>query len=282
MATLNDNPQKNIPLNDSPHDDDPHDDDPHDDFGCSSAQTHLHAYVEGELDSIRTCLLKGHMEECSACREQVEELKLERVWLLEACVDSPALPDSFTKKVMLRVKEEKRAQAGRVRHGVYLRLGGLAAAAVLMVTVLAVLKNSHGNKPEGTEIAGDDVATATMKVPGDPAPKVRFVGVPQRNLRELQVPRRTRVISQPRPRFRRRVPAIMFANFGHVVGMAAARLTHARDIDPCEPDPNQDGKTDWNDVAYSCQVILSGQPPSPLDVSEATLPDPDCENVCRA
>ena len=66
------------------------------------------------------------------------------------------------------------------------------------------------------------------------------------------------------------------------MGMAEARMSHSRDRDPCEPDPNQDGKTDWNDVAYSFQVILSGQPPSPLDVSEVTLPDPDCENVCRA
>jgi len=278
MATLNHNqrngnPQKNHAQND--------------DFGCSAVQTHLHAYVEGELDSIRTGLLKGHMEDCSTCREQAEELKLERVWLLEACVDSPALPDSFTQKVMLRVKEEKRAQAGRVRRAVYLRFGGgalAAAAAVVMVSVLAVLQNSSDHKPEGTKVAGVDVAT--VEVPGHPAPKRRFVSVPHGNLRDLQPPGRTRVIPRAGSRFGGRVPAPRFANFGHVVGMAAARLSHTRDRDPCEPDPNQDGKTDWNDVAYSCQVILSGQPPSPLDVheavSEATLPDPDCENVCRA
>ena len=145
MATLNQNQERNRPQSD--------------DFGCSSAQIHLHAYVEGELDPIRSGLLKEHMEDCSACRNQAEELKLERAWLLEACVDSPALPESFTKKVMLRVKEEKSAQTRQARRSMYLRLGGLgAAAAVVMVSVLTFMKDPRDVNP-GKKLRSPEVAT---------------------------------------------------------------------------------------------------------------------------
>jgi hypothetical protein len=48
------------------------------------------------------------------------------------------------------------------------------------------------------------------------------------------------------------------------------------EADPCAPDPNKDGKTDINDVAYSCQVLmagLAGSPPAALAPASLHVPD---------
>ena len=73
-------------------------------------------------------------------------------------------------------------------------------------------------------------------------------------------------------------------NFGHVAGMAHSLAPSALAApDPCESDTNLDGRADWNDVAYACQIILSGRPPSPLERREMMRAKPECEeDFCRA
>jgi hypothetical protein len=82
-------------------------------------------------------------------------------------------------------------------------------------------------------------------------------------------------------------------NIADVIGIAV-KLTPTRapsppsprtrdDDDPCRPDPNKDGKTDINDIAYSCQILIGGLSHASrhsLDSSDSAASDPDCEEYC--
>ncbi len=279
---------------------------------CQRILEHLHAHLEGESDPIRAQLIQKHLEGCEDCRRAGEDLKLDRIGFVEAAVQGPALSDSFTQKVLKRIEKTIRADALRRRRAQLWRLGGLAAAAALILAAgVAVFRASPEIQPG--DLAGG--VTEAKKAPGmedggaegDAFP---VEGRPGRLEAHGDSPARPREIADRIPvgtippasvwttpfRDVRVEPLIRpavwhgaaLANFGHVLGMAerlaapSLRRPEAptRD-DPCKPDPNKDGKTDINDVAYSCQVLICGQPPRPLEVVDSTAVEPvDCDDYC--
>ena len=128
--------------------------------GCRLALPHLHAYVEGELDPIRCQLVEEHLESCGTCRREAEELKVERVVFMEACISSPELPTDFTTRVMHRVRTESVVR-GRAAKAGWLRLSGVAAAALLMATAAVVLDGEGGRQAVVSSMASDALGTAT-------------------------------------------------------------------------------------------------------------------------
>ncbi|HVR74046.1 MAG TPA: zf-HC2 domain-containing protein, partial [Planctomycetota bacterium] len=97
--------------------------------GCGRFAESLHPHVEGELDPIRAKLLEEHLAGCAACTRAEADLRMERLALLEALVESPELPDSFSEKVMERIRDASRARRSRRRQ----RFAAAAAAAGLVI-----------------------------------------------------------------------------------------------------------------------------------------------------
>ena len=59
-----------------------------------------------------------------------------------------------------------------------------------------------------------------------------------------------------------------------------ANLDNAIAYEPCVADPNDDGKTALDDVAYGFQVLYSAQAPSAVEPDVGTIPEPDCDTMC--
>lgn len=59
-----------------------------------------------------------------------------------------------------------------------------------------------------------------------------------------------------------------------------ANLDNAIAYEPCVADPNADGKTDLDDVAYGFQVLYGAQAPSAVEPDVGTIPESDCDTMC--
>ena len=101
---------------------------------CREAQHYLHQYVEGELDPIRSSLIREHLKACAACQKEREALEAERLWFLEAVVDAPLLSGRFQEKILEKVRKAKR-QAALQR---LLGRAGSFAAAFLVIGLTAI------------------------------------------------------------------------------------------------------------------------------------------------
>jgi hypothetical protein len=258
---------------------------------CERARLHLHSFVEGELDAIRSGRIRAHLGGCPACREIEEDLKLERLWLIESIVDTPSLSDSFTRKIIGKVEAALEAEKASRRRRAFTVWGFAGLAAALAVAALGMFI-LDGFRPHDDSHAVASTPPARLEPPLLSRP-----GVAVSTTLPSAGPRIGEVASQLLDSFavspaRDTEPAVRFAsysrspNFGHVYVMAAglappsrARAALAKD-DPCKPDPNRDGQVDWNDVAYSCQLIVSGQPPHPLESVDAAPIETDCDDSC--
>ncbi|MBI4606966.1 MAG: zf-HC2 domain-containing protein [Planctomycetes bacterium] len=273
-------------------------------FDCAAARAVLHAFLERELDPIRVRLLQEHLEACAACRDDEEDLKLERILVLEASVSAPRLSDSFTGKVLAKVEKAVRLAERSRRRRRLLRLGGMAAALLIAAGAVlwSVARREHAGRPP---LAAAPAGASTVVEGNPPAahPPAAAPGAPESALEAVPSAPRVRPPppvaprrGDPLPAYEiraRRTPApVTFASFGEVLGMferldaegidpRAWQPERARPDDPCRPDPNRDGKMDPSDVAYSCQVLLSSPPPCSLEAAEAgSEPKTDCDEHC--
>jgi len=80
--------------------------------GCDEVAAALDRFVEGELDSTHGLRVESHLAECDACRDLVDEMRAERLWILERAVQAPQLPESFA----ARVTEKLRAELAGEQH----------------------------------------------------------------------------------------------------------------------------------------------------------------------
>lgn len=101
-------------------------------MNCEVAQEHLSALVDGELDAATAREVSTHAASCSACRQELEELRATIAGLAEVCTemhaDAPPLPADVRARLAARPRPRREWTLGRV--------AALAAAAVVMVSFL--------------------------------------------------------------------------------------------------------------------------------------------------
>ena len=266
---------------------------------CRQVELFLHRYVEGELDPIRSQMLAAHLESCASCRCARRELERERLWLIEGAVNAPPLSEHFREKVLARLRKDRAETIQRRRSEIFFRATGAAAG----VLILAYAAFHSLEEPRGSPEAA--LETAGVVVPSDSGPAsttfpVQFVSLP---------------LSQDRDAFEEPIDCIDDENqepdagvdpagiasaassqeersppwrskFGVVARMAAEldatspRWVIIEQGDPCRPDPNQDGKAGWDDVAILCQAIIRGSPEHFLEGGHESALDGDCWDVC--
>jgi hypothetical protein len=241
---------------------------------CSRVDDLLHLHVEGELESIRENIVREHLAACAACRHARDELVEERRWFIEAAVKSPPLPARFRKRIIQRIAGRERSVARKQRRVVLTRAAGIAAALALAFLIFRAPPRD-GN---GARLAGEDgvtcappgsIADAPAIAAADPVPPLPHAYPQPGTNRAPILPGGTTFVRLP--------------NFGDVLGLAvlvAPSTPRAVSPDPCRQDPNQDGKTDLTDVAYSFQIILGAPPPRSIELGEAREAEPECEELC--
>lgn len=284
---------------------------------CRWAQEHLHAHVEGESPPLVSRLLAGHLPTCPTCRAAVEALEAERLWVIDSMVESPRLSPRFPEKVLRRIQRSERSLARRRRRSALLRIAGVAALLGLAALVARPSWWKGPGQQEGPSVSPGPVATnvAVPPAPSRGLPSAREAAaastIPDAHVPEASPPRARSLVQSvpllepifvahpeqgPSPPVESQgVPVPGQRGFGHVLMVAnglerarrdrneaaEARAVESKD-DPCHPDPNRDGRTDISDVAYSCQVLLAGEPPRPLqsEGNRPALDGMDCDEAC--
>lgn len=237
------------------------------DLTCSEVEKSLEAYVEGELEGHRLHLVARHVESCGNCAARCLEYQRERLRLIEAAVDSPELPESFARKVAARaLAERRRALAARWRDAFFRVSGAVAAAAMLLLAV------SVGTGPEVRD--GDRPQPArSPSALKESFGRTALAGIPK--------------AAPPSPTFRERaaselamLPEVHDAVFAaYRLGPRGSGVWVPEQQALCLPDPNNDGRSDINDVAFSFQLLLPDRPPA-LAGHEEEAADPDCVDIC--
>ncbi len=115
---------------------------------CDALRSHYHHYVENELDPLRVRMVDAHLGACDKCREEVEYLQLEKLWVMETVLDAPELSDRLTEKIVAAVHAERRDLNSRW----FLRVSA-SIAAVALAGVLAVF--AGGASIETPEIVSE-------------------------------------------------------------------------------------------------------------------------------
>ena len=115
---------------------------------CEDARTLVHAYVDGELDVVRSLEVEAHLTSCVACARGEASLRALRTALSNGALYHEA-PAGLERRVRAAVRDARRVEGGRsfvLRHYGW---GGAAAAAVLLVAIIV-----RGVLPTGPS-AGD-------------------------------------------------------------------------------------------------------------------------------
>lgn len=254
-------------------------------MNCADARGLLHRHVEGELGPIHTNLLDRHLSLCPACREERDELEKERLWILECALNAPELSESFTKKVVSRIRDTHRRERTETRIGLLFRISGVAAAALALTVASLQYTGDVPSPGRGTDVAATP-ANVGAGAEGASLPYEVFEDLNRRW--HVEQPE-----SSPETGRSSRLPVSLASHTAHpLVNEAVVMAVTLGDVqiawrpavgeNPCRPDPNKDGKVDWTDVAYSCQVqILTAEsPPESIATSDESVPDPECVSIC--
>ena len=94
----------------------------------------LALYALGGLQGEERVLLEKHLEECSACRRELEELRGDMA-LMALSVAGPAPPRRARQRLMDAIVREPRARAVRTRRSWWTPLAWVATAALVLVAV---------------------------------------------------------------------------------------------------------------------------------------------------
>jgi hypothetical protein len=252
---------------------------------CLETAAHLHVHAEGELDPIRLRRVDQHLAGCEACREALRVLHEERRWFMEMLVESPPLSPRFAEKVAGRIRARVRLDATRKRRMWIAR--GVAAAAVL--SAAALLAPRASNPGSGPLVSTHDEPRSSAVPDDETSPLL------------VELPRHVEYLDILEP-----------AGLGHDEGGYPRRssgryriMESAMELweiipqvqpkmwgvprDPCAPDPNRDGRTDYKDVAYTCTVMMCGRRDGVfVDDTEKNgaagddraQVEPDCDELC--
>jgi anti-sigma factor RsiW len=104
---------------------------------CTEAGTLLHAYADGELDLLRSLEVEAHLGGCTACANELANLKALRAGLRDDALYHPA-PARLERQIRATLREARRVE-GRTRYASARYVwAGTAAAAALVLVMIAV------------------------------------------------------------------------------------------------------------------------------------------------
>jgi hypothetical protein len=240
----------------------------------------LPLFTEGEIDPIRARLVRAHLAGCEACRAEREVLDDERLWLFEEMVKSPPLSNRLRGKVIDRIRSRERVERARRRRNILVRVSGLAAAAAIAVGLGVVIDGSWRTGKGGSEptAVARDVPPADRG--GRSPPSIQPVDYRLSPAIDLSAANAVPTASEE---FEAAPVSGRPPNFGDVLGLVrqivpAGAATHPGE--PCQTDPNKDGRVDIIDVAYSCQIIMGAPPPGGIGGVDPAPADPECDEHC--
>jgi len=121
---------------------------------CRRVRENLAAYLDGELKGGARELIRQHLVECQACREQLEKLK--ETWRLLDELEAPIVPRRIAEEVLSRAHQERGVgRAGRLARLTGARgvLAGAAASIAAAVFLFGVYISSRplGDVPTPVE-----------------------------------------------------------------------------------------------------------------------------------
>ncbi len=102
---------------------------------CEEARTLVHAYVDAELDVVRSLEVEAHLSSCVACARGEASLRALRTAFSNGALYHEA-PAGLERRVRAAVRDVGRAEGGRTFALRHYGWGGAAAAAVLLVAII--------------------------------------------------------------------------------------------------------------------------------------------------
>jgi anti-sigma factor RsiW len=121
----------------------------------SEIRAHLSEYLERDLDPDRRSRIAAHLESCTSCQSELQELR-STISLLRR-LPEPGHPRGLADAVLARVAQDARGPA-RV-HRLVLRLSEPRFAAALAAGIAGLLLLVQGGPPDRSESAAGPVGT---------------------------------------------------------------------------------------------------------------------------
>lgn len=114
-------------------------------MNCEFGHTTVHGYFDGELDAVRSAEFERHLEGCSECRGELEEIGSLRKHLQESDLFQPASPElrsRIIQEIAPEANGDRKKRFAARKSFLSPAFGALAAAAASLAIVL-VLFQSH-------------------------------------------------------------------------------------------------------------------------------------------
>ena len=121
---------------------------------CEEARALVHAYVDGELDVVRSLEIETHLSGCMACAQEEASLRALRKAFSNGALYHEA-PVGLERRVRAAVRDARRAEGGRSLVLRHYRWAGAAAAAVLLVAI--IVRGVLPTGPSGGDLTAREV-----------------------------------------------------------------------------------------------------------------------------
>ena len=129
---------------------------------CEQARNLVHAYVDGELDLVRSLDVEAHLAGCEACAREQASLRALRMAFGNGALYREA-PSRLERRVRAALRDARRAEGGQTF--VLLRFGWVAAAAaavaLVAITVRGVLPFVATGDLTAREVVDDHLRSLT-------------------------------------------------------------------------------------------------------------------------
>lgn len=129
-------------------------------MNCKTVQNQLSAYLDRELSGNELLIIRRHLSECQACREEEEALRTLKHFLIQTPAPEPPadLADRLCAAVLAADRKEVRAEvpSRRLRFRTSLFTFAGVAACSMVVTFVTL----HGMTPPQPELKGVTTADA--------------------------------------------------------------------------------------------------------------------------
>lgn len=145
---------------------------------CSEYEDYLAAYIDGELNEKQIDALQEHLDVCDTCREALAALQTIKEHMQD--IESIALPGTFHKDLMERVKDEQKGsnakrQYSKVRIVTY--LSTVAAAALVCVWIGSNQVSPYsvaekGNTFSAPSTASDEITSSEDRLRSNMSPMI--------------------------------------------------------------------------------------------------------------
>ena len=118
---------------------------------CEQAQELINAYIDGELDLLRTMEIEGHLGECEVCRSEHQEHLNVRA-LLRGGAQYFSAPELLSKRIEKKVKPSAR-----------LSRRWLATAAAVILTAFGLLLSSFLYSPRTDNLLAQEIVSSHIR-----------------------------------------------------------------------------------------------------------------------